>query len=126
MEDAPCQTEPSGGWKLVAATGRWFCRGEDGKHLVAGDDESWRDLYSIHPQRSLFGDEEQQRQEGIDRLIETYKSKLDQLLGDRFLKRSRTLKNSKNSALFEFLFCVGNPKGIGPAIRIAEHILKDL
>ena len=126
MEDAPCQTEPSGCWKLVAATGRWFCRGEDGKHLVAGDDESWRDLYSINPQRSLFGDAEQQRQEGIDRLIETYKSKLDQLFGNRFLKRSRTLKNSKNSALFEFLFCVGNPKGIGPAMGIAEHILKDL
>ena len=89
-------------------------------------DESWRALYSINPQISLFGDEEQQRQEGIDGLIEIYKSKLDQLFGNRFLKRSRTLKNSKNSALFEFLFCVGNPKGIGPAMGIAEHILKDL
>ena len=89
-------------------------------------DESWRDLYSINPQISLFGDEEQQRPEGIDGLIEIYKSKLGQLFGNRFLKRSRTLKNSKNSALFEFLFCVGNPKGIGPARRIAEYILKDL
>lgn len=89
-------------------------------------DESWRNLYSVNPQISLFGDEEQQRPEGIDGLIEIYKSKLGQLFGNRFLKRSRTLKNSKNSALFEFLFCVGNPKGIGPARRIAEHILKDL
>ena len=89
-------------------------------------DESWRDLYSISPQLSLFGDEEQQRPEGIDGLIEIYKSKLDQLFGDRFLNQSRTLKNSKNSALFEFLFCVGNPNGISPARRIAEHILKNL
>ncbi len=89
-------------------------------------DESWRNLYSVNPQISLFGDEDQQRPEGIDGLIEIYKSKLGQLFGNRFLKRSRTLKNSKNSALFEFLFCVGNPKGIGPARRIAEHILKDL
>lgn len=89
-------------------------------------DESWRDLYSISPQLSLFGDEEQQRPEGIDGLIEIYKSKLDQLFGDRFLNQSRALKNSKNSALFEFLFCVGNPNGIGPARRIAEHILKNL
>lgn len=89
-------------------------------------DGSWRDLYSVNPQISLFGDEEQQRPEGIDGLIEIYKTKLTQLFGDRFLKKSRTLKNSKNSALFEFLFCVGNPKGIGPAGRIAEHILKDL
>ena len=89
-------------------------------------DESWRNLYSVNPQISLFGDEEQQRPEGIDGLIEIYKSKLDQLFGDRFLNQSRTLKNSKNSALFEFLFCVGNPNGIVPARRIAEHILKDL
>ena len=89
-------------------------------------DESWRELYSISPQLSLFGDEEQQRPEGVDGLIEIYKSKLGQLFDDRFLKRSRTLKNSKNSALFEFLFCVGNPNGIGPAMGIAEHILKDL
>ena len=89
-------------------------------------DESWRDLYSINPQINLFGVEEQQRQEGIDGLLEIYKSKLGQLFGNRFLNQSRTLKNSKNSALFEFLFCVGNPKGIGPARRIAEHILKDL
>ena len=89
-------------------------------------DESWRDLYNISPQLSLFGDEEQQRPEGIDGLIEIYKSKLDQLFGDRFLNQSRTLKNSKNSALFEFLFCVGNPNGIGLAMDIAEHILKDL
>ncbi len=59
-------------------------------------------------------------------LLKYTKDKLTQLFGNRFLKKSRTLKNSKNSALFEFLFCVGNPKGIGPARRIAEHILKDL
>lgn len=89
-------------------------------------DESWRELYSISPQLSLFGDEEQQRPEGVDGLIEIYKNKLTQLFDDRFLKRSRALKNSKNSALFEFLFCVGNPNGIGPAMGIAEHILKGL
>ncbi len=94
-------------------------------NLIYGD-ESWRDLYSISPQLSLFGDEEQQRPEGIDGLIEIYKNKLNQLFGDRFLEKSQTLKNSKNSALFEFLFCVGNPNGIGPARRIAEHILKGL
>ncbi len=89
-------------------------------------DESWRGLYSIDPQLSLFGGEQQQRQEGINGLISIYKNKLAQLFDDRFLNRSRTLKNSNNSALFEFLFCVGNPNGIGPAKRIAEYILKDL
>ena len=38
MQDAPRPQEPSGCWKKAQATGRWFCHGEDGKHLVAGDD----------------------------------------------------------------------------------------
>ena len=25
-------------WELVASTGRWYCRGEDRKYLVVGDD----------------------------------------------------------------------------------------
>ena len=38
MEDAPSPQAPSGCWKREQATGRWFCHGEEGKHLVAGDD----------------------------------------------------------------------------------------
>lgn len=90
--------------------------------IVFGD-ESWRDLYQISPQLSLFGTVEHERESGVNGLIDIYKSKLESLFQDRFLSRSRTLKNSKNSALFEFLFCVGNPSGIGPAKRIAKHIL---
>ena len=94
--------------------------------IYGGD--SWRDLYSTDHQFSLFGDEEQQqqRQEGVNGLIEIYKRKLSELFGDRFLDRSRTLRNSKNSALFEFLFCVGSPNGIQLARRIADHLLRKL
>ncbi len=89
-------------------------------------DESWRELYRESPQKNLFGDVEHERESGVDGLLAIYKNKLTGLLGDRFLRQSRTLKNSKNSALFEFMFCVGNPKGSGPAKRIAKHILGKL
>ena len=89
-------------------------------------DESWRKLYGESRQQPLFGDTEHERNSGVDGLLEIYKNKLTDLFGDRFLQESRTLKNSKNSALFEFLFCVGNPKGIDPAKRIAGHILKHM
>ncbi len=46
--------------------------------------------------------------------------------GDRLLKQSRPLVNSTGSRLFEFMFCVGNPKGIGLAKRIAEHIVRGM
>ncbi len=85
--------------------------------------ESWRDLYQQSPQMRLFGDIEHERDPGVDGLLSIYKSNLGRLFEDRFLQEWRTLKNSKNSAMFEFLFCVGNPRGIKPAKPIAKHIL---
>ena len=84
-------------------------------------DGSWRELYGTH--RTLFDDETYMRAPGVDGLLAIYKKKLTDLFGNRFLQESRTLRNSNNAALFEFLFCVGNEKGIGPAKRIAKHIL---
>ncbi len=89
-------------------------------------DESWRDLYRENPQQSLFGNLDYERTPGIDGLCKIYKGKLRSLFGDRYLEQSRELKTSQGSPLFDFLFCVGHPKGIGPAKRIAWHILEKL
>ncbi len=89
-------------------------------------DESWRNLYQENPQGNLYGDVEYQRKPGVDGLIGIYKKNLKNLFGTRWLEQSRSLKNSNNSPLFEFMFCVGSPKGIDPATRIANHILKHL
>lgn len=89
-------------------------------------DGSWRELYSRNPQMNLFGVDEYERAPGVSGLVEIYKDKLGELFGNRFLQKSRALKNSNNSGLFEFLFCVGNEAGIGPAKKIAEHILEHM
>ena len=91
-------------------------------------DESWHDLYKENPQRHLFRNVEFQRDPGVDGLIAIYKKNLKNLFGNRFLNKSRPLRNSKNSKLFEFLFCVGspNPKAIAPAKRIANYILEHM
>ncbi len=86
-------------------------------------DESWRGLYRENPQQTLFGDPGPIRDSGVDRLLDIYKGNLQRKFGSRFLPRSRRLVNSRGSPLFEFLFCVGNPKGIKVAGRIAAHIL---
>ncbi len=86
-------------------------------------DESWRNLYYVNPQLSLFGEELQQRDPGTVGIVRIYKEKLKNLFGPRFMDQSTTLVNSKNAPLFEFVFCVGNEAGIGPAKRIAGHIL---
>ena len=87
-------------------------------------DESWRGLYHVNPQQSLFGEEFHQRDPGTAGISELYKDKLKKLCGDRFMETTKIFANSKNSPLFEFVFCVGNEAGIGPAKRIAQHILR--
>lgn len=89
-------------------------------------DESWRRLYQQSPQTSLFGEPDMERTEGVAGLLSIYKRNLRTLFKERFLDKSRTLKNSRNSPLFEFIFCVGSPTGIGPAKRIAKHILEEM
>lgn len=90
---------------------------------IYGDD-SWRNLY--RPTPTLFGRMLNQRQPGVDDLLSIYKNKLGNLFGHRFLGKSRTLKNSRNSALFEFIFCAGHPKGAPIAHRIARHLIERL
>ncbi|MDE2780141.1 MAG: three-Cys-motif partner protein TcmP [Chloroflexota bacterium] len=87
-------------------------------------DESWRDLYSQSPQLSFFEEDRMERDPGVEGIVTIYKRKLKGLFRDRFLDESITLKNSRNSPLFEFMFCVGSPSGIGPAKRIARHLMR--
>ena len=92
---------------------------------VFGND-GWRRLYQQSPQGDLFGESGLERTDGVGGLLSIYKQNLGKLFGDRFLEESRTLRNSSNAPLFEFIFCVGNPRGVGPAKRIARHILEKL
>lgn len=89
-------------------------------------DGSWQNLYQARRQPDLFHPDAQERKPGIDGLLRIYKGKLAALFGDRFLEQSRTLRNSRNSALFEFLFCAGHPAGARIAKDIAGHILRNL
>ncbi len=86
---------------------------------------SWRGLYKRRLQHDLFDPDAQEREQGIEGILGLYKDRLWELFRDRFLDRSWTLRNSKNSPLFEFLFCAGNPKGAEVAKRIAKHLLKN-
>ncbi len=89
-------------------------------------DQSWRDLYKTSSQLDMFDPPKKERDPGVDELCEIYKNKLSKLFGNRYLDRSRILKNSNNAVLFEFLFCAGHPKGAKIAKDIAKHILDKL
>ena len=89
-------------------------------------DQSWRELYHENPQGHLFEEPGLMRERGIDGLLSIYKRNLQRVFGDRFLDQSRPLVNSTGARLFEFMFCVGHPKGIDLAKRIAAYILNKM
>lgn len=92
---------------------------------VYGDD-SWRNLYQKTPQMGLFdGHSGNFRERGVQGLTNIFKGNLKRLFGKRFLEKSRTLKNSRGSPLFEFIFCVGSdsPTAILRAKEAADHIV---
>ena len=95
---------------------------EERLNLVYGD-ESWKALYRERQQGNLFEELEYERDPGVDGLVEIYKDNLRNLFGERFSDKSTAFRNSKNSWLFEFLFCAGNPNGVEIATRIAGHLL---
>lgn len=89
-------------------------------------DESWRSLYRPSSQGVLFGSPPSVRDPGNKGLLKIYKQKLEGVFGDRFLRESLELKNSKNSVMYELMFCCGSssPKAIGASKRIARHLIQ--
>ena len=93
---------------------------------VYGDD-SWQALYQPPRQWDLFEDEEKlERDSGVNGLLRIYKKKLQNLFGNRFLQTSYPLTNSKNSVLFEFMFCAGHPRGAKLAHDTAQYLVEKL
>lgn len=86
-------------------------------------DESWRDLYRRSRQLEMFKAPGFERDRGVDDLMEIYQQNLKVVFGERLMNTSRTLRNHSGTPIFELIFCVGNSSGIGPAKRIAGHIL---
>lgn len=94
--------------------------------MVYGDESIWRAMYEESRQGELFNNERRLvREAGPKKLINIYKGGLRELFDRRFLEQSRTLRNSRNSPLYEFMFCVGSdrPTAIRLAKKIAKHLL---
>ena len=88
-------------------------------------DESWRGLYSLSPQTSMFDDRAMVAERGFEGIIRLYRKRLETVF-THVAPQSRRLVNSQDSPLFEFMFAAGNPKGGKIAVRIAGHILDNL
>ncbi len=90
-------------------------------------DESWRGLYD-RPDQTLLPFLEDDRMEsvsGIDPIVQLYRVRLNSVFA-KVAPTSRTLRNSKNAPLYEFMFAASNPRGADLAVKIANDILKKI
>jgi len=55
-----------------------------------------------------------------------YLQRLGDLFHGQVAENPLVLRNSVNSPLYQLFFAAGNPRGAGPALRIADHILGKL
>ena len=93
---------------------------------IFGGREHWRDLYTTSKQLSLLGDEPPlQREVGSRQIADRYRERLKSAF-QLMAPTSRTFLNSKNSSMFELFLAASNPRGAPIAVRIADHILKNL
>ena len=87
-------------------------------------DEDWRSVYVA--QGNFFGEDAAMRPSGIRAVSGLYRDRLRRLFGSRYLDETMTLGNSRNSPMFEFVFCVGSPteRAIALAKKIARDVLR--
>ena len=93
---------------------------------IFGGREHWEHFYASSKQLSLLGDEPSlQREAGSSQIADLYRERLKSVF-QMMAPTSRTFLNSKNAPMFELFFAASNPAGAPIAVRIADHILKNL
>jgi three-Cys-motif partner protein len=94
--------------------------------ILLGTEEWYDEFYKVEPSTTLFGTDQ-------ERVV---KASID-TIGRYFIERLKTvfagvapapgvLRNSTNNPLYLLCFAVGNKRGTPIALRIAEHLLREL
>lgn len=93
---------------------------------IFGGREQWEGVYQEPAQLSLFPTKPSlERASGSEQIAACYRDQLETVF-EKVAPTSRTLRNSKNSPMFELFFAAGNASGAEIAVRIAGHILNRL
>ena len=92
---------------------------------IFGGTDYWHSVYIPSQQLSMFSNEPNlERTSGSDQIAENYRKRLERAFA-RVATTRRTLRNSRNSPMFELFFAASNPRGASIAQRIADDILRN-
>jgi three-Cys-motif partner protein len=93
---------------------------------LLGTDAWYEEFYTVKTTRTIFGnDEEHMIKASMETIGRYFNNRLKTIFAG-VAKQPGVLRNSTNSALCLLCFAVGNQRGTATALRIAEHLLKDL
>jgi hypothetical protein len=93
--------------------------------MLLGTDAWYEEFYTVKTARTIFGDEEYVIKASMETIGRYFNSRLKTIFAG-VAERPGVLRNSTNSPLYLLCFAVGNLRGATTALRIAEHLLKDL
>jgi three-Cys-motif partner protein len=95
-------------------------------NLLLGTETWYEEFYRVVREPTLLGDED-------ERVIKASVETIGRYFNDRLrsvfsgvAEQPAVLRNSTNSPLYLLCFAVGNERGRGVALRIANHLLKDV
>ena len=116
--------------RLLPIQGEVRSQGNEERLTSVFGDESWKQLQYEPAQLPMFPEhfpdlDRVATDPGIKAIVNLYLAKLESVFA-QVAREPRTLRNSKNSPMYEFMFAVGNPTGKDVALRIANHILKKI
>jgi three-Cys-motif partner protein len=95
-------------------------------NILLGNDSWYEEFYTVKKTRTIFGTDQEYV---IKASLETIGRYFNDRLGTIFpgvAKKPGVLRNSTNNPLYLLCFAVGNDRATSIALRIAEHLLKDL
>jgi three-Cys-motif partner protein len=95
-------------------------------NILLGTDSWYEEFYTVKTERTIFGTEQEYVIKASMDTIGRYFNDRLRTIFPGVAKKPGVLRNSTNNPLYLLCFAVGNASGAPIALRIAEHLLKDL
>lgn len=95
-------------------------------NLLLGSEDWYEEFYKIETMPTLFGDDnERVIKATMDTMGRYFNNRLKNIFAG-VAEKPGVLRNSANNPLYLLCFAVGNERGKDIALRIAQHLLKEV
>ena len=111
--------------RLLAKSGDIPAPWRDRLNFLLGTNDWYDEFYSIKTTPTLFGTDQERVKATMETIGRYFNDRLKQVFAG-VAEKPGVLRNSRNNPLYLLCFAVGNESGKKIALRIAEHLLKEV